>query len=148
VPDQFLINAAQAAYDWIFDRTGILKGHIAQTFIITYLTLRLGLHPVSLFWLSIPFIMFLLIAHHWNVHQKQSHYVTINAQALVVSQSYFSLIFRMAILFLFFKFDEPFYWWSFSYGIVLLLFNYLMCVKVRDREPPESSFFEFNPTGA
>lgn len=138
--DQWAVTKTQDAYLWLLDRTGIYLGTVCM---IDYIASAgcLAMRDGYMSWIWIVFLGIFGITcafRYW--WQEKGMNDAINAGAMAFEASHFRTFGNIFFLTQIVLDVALFTRWDFIFDVILLLAQYLGCVKIRDRD--KKPFFE------
>lgn len=143
--DQWLVAKAQAVYLWMFDWTGVRVGMVL--FVLAGMANFLWwLSDGS--WIAVFLIGFMGIFGVWLSWIQDSDQKHFNVIAMTQEESIVRKGFTLLILSFFIMYCLMLSWRGIFAEALWFAYCYMLCVKVRDREPKEFKFFKLATAGA
>jgi hypothetical protein len=127
--DAKLIDLIQAAYLWLYDRTGVYIATIATALILA------GAALIRLDWISLGMTGFLILLFSpLYLLQAFNQQSSINATARVERHSKVRYGFLLAMLILIPDYRPGYMAWGL---LTTIASGYMRCIQIRDREPKD-----------
>lgn len=142
--DKFLIDMAQAAYDWVWDRFGIYKGQIMVGYSVVSLGYLLSHWHLTYAACMVPSLLVgYLMTRTQKSSQAKSNIMADRLRDLPSYRFFRYTVYSLSLLFMALSpwRREPLEFADYVAGISVYLYMFLIVIYVRDREPPENHSF-------